>query len=363
MGGHAHPGEPTAVLSRRCRRVVATVAALVVSGAMALGGGCAHQPYRPGTAADANERDQQAGPAPLFAYDSGPDYHNDTVGQHEDPAYEVRRIRFASVGDNGQPGDRVVGHWLRHEGSGPRRLVIVLPIWGLEDVYPVRKTARGIASRVPNTDVFWLRGPEQLVDWSRVAEAETEEAFHQALARFVERLRVNVVDIRRIIDWAEQQPGIDSGRIGIVGFSIGAIVASVAVANEPRLRAAVLAMGAAEPGRVLATCNGAPGQARERIMDRFGWSTDRYREAVSLHFAPLRAATRAPRTDPGRLLIFDARLDGCIPRESQDALWERMGRPERVSIFAGHKLAFLAMTPLGLNSMSSQIYRFFDEKL
>lgn len=67
-------------------------------------------------------------------------------------------------------------------------------------------------------------------------------AFANPLA-LVGAWRTAVSETERAVDWLEQQPEVDSRRLGIVGYSLGGFLALMAAADDPRLQ--VLAMAAA----------------------------------------------------------------------------------------------------------------------
>lgn len=277
-------------------------------------------------------------------------------------SHRVRRIEFDSTGDNGQPGGRISALYYESRAPGAKRLVVVLPIWG-GSTYPSNKITRSIVRHLPETNVFRLLGDERLLDWEGLEAVTREADVVPAMARIVDRLEVAVTDVERIIDWAAPRPEIDSERIAIVGFSVGAVVASIAVAHEPRLAAAVVVMGAADLYDVAAVCYGRRERAREHILTRFDWSPESYREAFRAAFEPLDASYQHTRVDPRRILMIDAKHDSCMPAPTRDALWRRLGRPERITYRYDHRQAFLAMTPLGLNRMRRQIRHFLDRAL
>lgn len=277
-------------------------------------------------------------------------------------SHRVRHIELLSTGNNGQPENKISGLYYEHRAVGAKSLVIVLPIWG-SHTYPSRKITRSILRHVPETHVFHLLGENRLIDWDAMAALDSEAEVLPAIEGAVERMQVAVSDVGGIVDWATARPEIDPDRVGIVGFSLGALVASIALAHEPRLAAGVVVMGAAELHDVVAVCPGGPARAREHVLSRFGWTLDDYREAFRTAFAPLDASYRTPRLDPRRVLMIDAERDACMPAHARDELWRRLGRPERITYLYGHKRAFLAMTPLGLNQMRRHICRFLDRVL
>ena len=179
-----------------------------------------------------------------------------------------------------------------------------------------------------------------------------------------ERERIWLIDIRRLIDWAESRPEIDAGRIGIIAFSHGAILAGTVAANEPRLAATVLVMGGAHANEVIAYCDGErTGGAQDVALVSFGWNQGEFAAQLEPVFRPVDPATYPGRVDPFRVLIIDSKKDRCMPPGSREALWQAMGRPERYTIHADHRTSFFSMTMLSFNWMRHRIWDFFEQKL
>jgi dienelactone hydrolase len=278
--------------------------------------------------------------------------------------YEVKAVSFPSSGHNGQADNRVTARYYRGRGAGPKPLIIVLPIWGSRHLYPAKKMTRVLRSRFDgDANVMHLDGREPLVDFNAMGAAEDVAAFRLTIARMAEQCRVSLIDIRRILDWAETQPDIDPERIALIGFSVGAIIAAGAAQIDPRLAATVLVMGAANPAQVIAQAEGAAERNRELILERFGWTQERYQQELELAFGFLDPARMGGRVDPARVLIFDAAHDERMPQTTRDALWEAMGRPERITLQYKHAFAFFSMSPLGRNYTTDRIYRFLEETL
>jgi len=288
---------------------------------------------------------------------------NRDLSNKETKLYRVRHLELGSIEENGQSSGNVTATYFQGKAPGRKPLVIVLPIWG-SYTYPPYAISAGLRRRGEGEiNVLRLVGESYVFDWEGMAEAPTEDAFLEAVAAGLTRERANVVDVSRIIDWAEAQPDIDPERIGLIGFSHGGVTAGLAAVNESRLAATVIVMGGAHPERIFATCFGRVGKLREATLDRFEMTVEEYQAALAPIWKPYDAANYPGRADPARILIIDAAKDHCIPPDAREALWEVLGRPQRISLHYGHKKAFLSMTPLGFNWMRKQIYRFFELKL
>lgn len=281
----------------------------------------------------------------------------------EDADYRIEALAFASVGENGQDGNLITGRYYRGKGPGAKPLVIVLPIWGVHR-YPSEAISAGLTERgAGSINVLQILGERPLFDWQAVGDASSEAAFYALIDQMVTRFIDAVIDVRRLVDWAHTRPEIDAGRIGVIGFSMSALVASVAIAQEPRLAAGVLVMGGADLHEILAACDHEIEDARERVLAHLDWSPERFKDELEPILAPINPARFAGRADPSRVLVVEAGADTCVPKSARDHLWQALGRPERVTYRYDHRMAFLAMTFLGGYDMQHQVYRFLDRTL
>jgi dienelactone hydrolase len=286
---------------------------------------------------------------------------NHVIVEEETADFVVRFFTFPSVGGNGLPGNVLNVRYYQRKAAGRQSLVIVLPIWGGHP-YPQAIVAADLR-RARLGNVMLVSGDSAIIDWDALADAPSGPAFADTMRTMVNRVRTSVIDIRRMIDWAEQRPELDARRIGIVGFSESTLQLGGLVASDPRPSAAVFVMGGAYPHRMLATCYGPPADVRRQVLPRFGWSVPGYTAVLDPLMAPVDIARLGSRIDPARVLIVEAAHDDCIPEDGRAALWQVLGYPERISVHAGHAGSFLAMTPLGGNHVRASISRFLARVL
>jgi hypothetical protein len=279
--------------------------------------------------------------------------------------YHVHGIRFPSSESNGQPGNMVEARYFESTSgtAAPKPLLIVLPIWATH-TFPSTVIANGYARRSQGeANILWLQGDEALFDWFKLADMPSEAAFEREVDLSVERFRSVAVDIRRLIDWAETRPEIDSNRIAIIGFSMSAMVAANVAGNDPRVSAAVYVLGGARPWDVMTYCRVVVGYMRKGVMNSFGWSTEEFREFFRQKLAFGDPALWRGHYRPEGTLIIESSKDDCMPPESRDALWQATGQPERIIFPYNHWQPFLAMTPVGVNVLTEDIFEFLDRKL
>jgi dienelactone hydrolase len=298
-------------------------------------------------------------PGDPFAYERAPvSMSNHTEGTVN--GYVVRHLTFPSVGQNGQTGDMVTARYYEHD-VGPKPLVIILPIWGGHP-YPPAMVVKDLLAQ-GRVNVMRVLGAAPVVDWDALAGARSPAAFRVEIQRMVERLRATGIDLRRLLDWVETRPLVDTSRIAMVGFSESTLQAAAVMASDPRLAAAVLVMGGAHPHQILATCYGPPAVVRDQVLPRFGWNAEELADNLAPLMRPIDPAYFRSRVSPARVLFVDAEYDDCIPPAARDALWNATGRPARVSIQSTHAGSFLAMTFLGGNHIRHRIVEFFTQAL
>lgn len=279
--------------------------------------------------------------------------------------YRVWDLELPSSGDNAQPGNVVRARYFESELPGPKRLILVLPIYG-KSHYPSHKVARFLTRDrdAETTNVLMLLGGESLYDWRAMAAAESEAELLEEVERTVVRVKSTVIDIRRLLDWSEGRPEVDPERIGIVGFSFSSILANLIMAIDERIAAGVFFMGGGHVHKIFAYCEGNDlQQVRHRMRRRLGWT--------SLHFEYLLEEPLRP-VDPIRLasllgdrpvLLAESVVDGVIPRESRRDLRESLGQPDRIRFVIGHRAAFLSLTALGFNYSTTKIRQYFLDNL
>ena len=197
-------------------------------------------------------------------------------------------------------GGRVPAYLVEPAGSGPFPAVVFQHgrlgnrSQFLGEAHHLR--AHGIASLL--LDAPWARAGGRRILTGRTSDAVT--------------LRQTVVDERRALDLLAARPEIDPQRLGVVGFSLGAIASAVLVGVDHQIRCGVLASA---------------GQRLAPLLQRFGGA--RYLRAMAA-FDPVRWIGDAT----AKLLVQNGRHDRDFP--PYDAL--ARGRPDGVMYTAGHTL-------------------------
>ena len=279
------------------------------------------------------------------------------------PGYHLSGIRFASSEQNGQPGNLVDARYFRSHKSGPKPLLIVLPIWATH-TFPSTVISNGYAQHAQGqVNVLWLQGDGPLFKWFEMSKIDNEDDFTREVETASARFRAVSIDTRRLIDWAETQPEIDSSRIAIIGFSMSALVGANVAGNDPRISTAVYVLGGAKPWNMMAKCNMVVQYMREQVSEELNWDQEQYREFFRKHLALGDPARWRGHYRPENTLIIESSKDDCIPEESRESLFYATGQPERVVYAYNHWQPFLSMTPMGRNILTQDIFEFLDRKL
>lgn len=293
------------------------------------------------------------------------------VTLYEEVLYETKGHRsffltFPSVGKNGQKGHLVTGRYFQSKIPGEKKLVVILPIYG-SSTYPPEIMSEHFTrwSNDSDTNVLLIQGDRDLFEWELLANAKTEKEFFASLKKSVYWIESTVADIRLLLNWAVKRPEVNPRRMGVVGFSIGAILASRLMNEDQRVSVGVFAMGGSNLHTIFARSDAEfikPMQSNARI--NFGWDRRELEEKLKPIFAPIEPSGCLGKINPARVLIFDAEFDDYIPRNSRDAFWQELGEPERITFLYRHKEAFLfSMTILGFNYLDRTAAEFINKNL
>jgi dienelactone hydrolase len=284
-----------------------------------------------------------------------------------DGQYETDALTLPSVGEDGQRLPFVTAQYLKTKTPGKKKLVIVVPIYGSMS-FASRMMARQLVEwQKQDTNVLLIQDGTEIFDGEieRAPIMTTEAELLQGVQQCVTRFRNAAIAIRRLIDWAETVDELDAARIGIVGFSIGASVANVAMGIDERIAAGAFVLPSTKLHEIFAYGR----------VPRWQGSIDRVR--ANLNLTPGELARKvepilrsidpiyfSKSIDPTRVLLIEAAKDSFVPAQARKLHWEALGRPRIIRIDHDHKAALvLSMTFLSRNFTERTIAEFFDERL
>jgi hypothetical protein len=153
--------------------------------------------------------------------------------------------------------------------------------------------------------------------------------------RLVESGRQGIVDLRCVLDWLETRPEMDSQRLGVLGISLGAITANLAMGVDERLAAGVAIVGGGDLADVM-----------WRSPLAFPWKWKMQRAGITEPMLqeilrPVEPITFADRNRPRRVLMINGYHDVIVPESSTQKLWEALGEPPIIWLNSGHVSLFL----------------------
>ncbi len=218
--------------------------------------------------------------------------------------------------------------YFRPNLPGPRPLVVVSPILGGNTLF-----ADDFCK------YFASHGFCAVLVHRKRASVRPEEG----LQKVEDDLRKSVLRIRQALDWAVQQPEVDTNKVASFGISYGAIVNTMAAGAEPRIRYHIFALGGGDlPKIILNTTEPLiRGQVASVSRDN-GWTRDQLRDELerTLKSDPLNSAPLLQREN---VLMVVAQFDNIVGTQYENLLWDRLGRPERIVVPLGHTTTVLAL--------------------
>lgn len=250
----------------------------------------------------------------------------ETVDEAE--GVEVESLAFQSSAPFGiSANDRVVVRFYRPAHQPIRWALLVLHgIWRQDQEFEdrlCRDLARhGVASALMSLPFHWERAPNKAPSGAYFLSSDplwTSAAFRQA-----------IIDARGVV-------GLLRGRgvpVGVIGFSLGGIIAHILMAVEP-FDLGVSALAGGDTAGIV--WESMLTQAYRRAMEARGITLAR----LAALWATGNATLYATRVQAARLLMLNARYDRLVPLHFTLELWRALGEPPIRWLSAGHITAFL----------------------
>jgi dienelactone hydrolase len=288
-------------------------------------------------------------------------------GISADGRYETYALTLPAVEANGQGQLPASVQYLKTTTPGRKKLVIVVPIYGSITFASKMMARHLIEGQKQDTNVLLILDANEIFD-GEIEQAPivmTEAELLQRVQRCVTRFRNAVISIRRLIDWAETEDEIDAARIGVVGFSIGASVANVAMGVDARIAAGAFVLPSTKLHEILAYGRVPRWQESiDRVRANLKLTPGEFAQKVEPILRAIDPIHFSQSIDPTRVLLIEAAQDSYVPAEARQLHWEALGRPRLIRIDYDHKVALLlSMTFLSRHFTARAIAEFFDETL
>jgi X-Pro dipeptidyl-peptidase-like protein len=170
-------------------------------------------------------------------------------------------------------------------------------------------------------------------------------------------IRANLTEYRRVIDWVEQQPELDSGRIGLFGISFGAMDAVMLNAVDDRIDALVAAMAGGDLAyMMLNTSYRRVARVVDGMLEESGLTRDGLYVSLEQRI-PTDPLSLAPYVDAERVLLIMTKGDEIVPFEAQEKLRETLGVPETLYLPTGHRSSIVFFP-----KVRSSAFEFFSRR-
>ena len=168
-------------------------------------------------------------------------------------------------------------------------------------------------------------------------------SMEKPLSQIEEHFHATVVNARRVIDWLETQPNVDTSKIGSLGISMGATLNVVVAVAEPRIQRYVFCLPASHMAEVIITTRDhSISKKRDEYLKRYRMSQKEAQAQLETLFKsePLRVAHSI---DPKKSMMVIAMWDRVIGRKNSIAIWRALGKPRALWIPTGHYTALFAL--------------------
>ncbi len=250
------------------------------------------------------------------------------------PRYRVIRLTFPSQVQSPSPNNNLVrGYYYQPKVDGRVPAVVVLHGWGpFLGAKMEQKLCRTLAER--GMAAFFLMLPYHM-DRSAEGRPSAQGFMSADPQRLVDSGRQAIVDLRCVLDWLEARPEVDSQRLGVLGISLGAITANLAMGVDERLVAGVAIVGGGDLAEVM---------WRSPLAFPWKWKMQRAGMTHSMLqeiLRPVEPITFADRNRPRRVLMINGYHDVIIPESSTQKLWDALGEPPIIWLNSGHVSLFL----------------------
>jgi dienelactone hydrolase len=239
------------------------------------------------------------------------------------------RVVFPSAFDSGFPTNDQVPLRLLMPSNRVERVpvVVILHYWGatddnLERRFAAQLNRRGVAAAL-------LALPYHL-DRTPAGYRSGELAIQPDPAKLRAAVLQSVLDVRRSVDWLSTRSDLDTSRLGIVGTSLGAIVATAASAVDPRFTSAAFVLGGVDLAGIL--WNSSRVVAERETLRRLGFTEARLREALS----DVEPAGLLKQHAPATSLVIAADYDTVVPPAATNQLIDLLHEPKTVRLRTGH---------------------------
>lgn len=250
--------------------------------------------------------------------------------------YTVASVQFPSpIVTPDVENNTVHAEYFQPKRKGRRPAVIVLHILGadfaLSRYVAARLADQGVAALFVKLPYYGERRPQGGGEAKRFLSSDIE--------RTVLAMRQGVCDVRRGAAWLAARPEIDPARLGVMGISLGGIVASLACAIDPTLNRGAFLLAGGDLARIL-------WEMPEGAKYRAAWiASGRTFDDLKALTDPFDPVIHAARLKGKHVLMIAGNVDEVVPPSCTRALWNAAGRPPLTWYDCGHYSAVGFLLP------------------
>lgn len=250
----------------------------------------------------------------------------------ETPRYTRYRLTFPTLLRNRfSAGGQAYAEYYEPKGRAKFPVVLVLPHLA-GDASLEQFLCRGLASTgIGALIIFgpYYRTELGSLNWMRASKNPTD------LVEVVQLMRDSVTVVRQSVDWLQQQPNVQSRSFGIVGVSLGGIIAALTAGLDDRLQFCEYLLAGGDMNRLMGLSHLTKAVRSTAQANGFGPED---LQPLWMLIDPISVAARA-RTKP--TLMINALFDLTVPRDCTLELWRALGRPRMVWLPTEHATAML----------------------
>ncbi len=230
---------------------------------------------------------------------------------------QIFEVRFPSPVISPHPENNTVyAEYYRPQGDGPFPCTIVLDITGgdqsLSRFISTILSRQGIGCLFVQMAYYGPRRPPH----SNVRLLSFD------VGRTMQAVRQTVLDLRRATAWMESRPEVDPKQLGILGTSLGSLMAALTAEMEPKLGRVVILLGGG--GLVEAYYDNPLGASYRKLWERLGGT----KEKLAAFIAPVDPLTRAANLKGRQVLFIAGKRDEIVPPSATERLWKAAGEPK-----------------------------------
>ncbi|MBX7103679.1 MAG: alpha/beta hydrolase family protein [Gemmataceae bacterium] len=229
----------------------------------------------------------------------------------------MQRLTFPSpVVSPHECNNTVHAEYYRTTAPGRRPSVVVLDITGGN-----QELSRSIATFLAQNRINALFVQMAYYGPRRPSEGKVR-LLSTDIPRTLDAVRQTVFDVRVAGNWLASRPENDPARVGILGTSLGSMMAALCAETEPRFARSALLLGGG--GLVDAFYDHPQAKPYRTAYELLGGKKERVKELI----APADPLTLADRLKGRDVLMLNASRDEIVPPSATTALWEAAGRPK-----------------------------------